>query len=235
MLRLAFLYLSFFLACQAFGQQEENKLYFSEALLLHLPKYEKNSQKAYRFREFETGQRLFDSLVTHCLTGSYMDDFSFKKLNGKETAISSFKKPIYLMTRSSWITTTKGEIPALNRLAKQYRDQIDFIVLFWDDQKTAQAAARSYNDHIRIVYVDELSNKKPYVISQLKHSLGLPTTFLLDSNKKILDIKRVVAHPPGKSFEDSFNMNINSIREGIANHLLSDSTENSQDEPLVLN
>ena len=80
--------------------------------------------------------------------------------------------------------------------------------------------AKAYNENIKILYVDEMQNNNSYVISQLKHSLGLPTTFLIDGNKRILDIRRGVTHSFEKSFEESFDLNYNSIYDGIANQLL---------------
>jgi hypothetical protein len=68
--------------------------------------------------------------------------------------------------------------------------------------------------------VDEKQNKDSYVIRQLKHSLGLPTTFLIDGNKKILDIRRGVTHSFEKSFEESFDLNYKLIYDGISNQLL---------------
>lgn len=202
------------------AQQEEKKVFFSEALAMHLPKYEKKAKDAYFYRDFDRGQELFDTLVQRKLNGSYMDNFKFRKLNGKLISLNDFEKPVYFITYASWCVTTKGEIPALNELAANYNDRIDFVVLFWDEKKNAREAAKSYDKRINVVYVNELDNKSPYVIRNLKHSLGLPTTFLLDESKKVLDIRRGVYHSYDKSFEESLDANYNTIYDGIANHLL---------------
>lgn len=220
MVRILLLIFTLLLVFKASAQQEEERIFFTEALAVHLPKYEKKAKDAYFYRDFERGRELFDSLVNFQLSGSYMDNFKFFTLKGKITSLYEFKKPLYLITYATWCVTSKGEIPALNELAKKYSAQIDFVVLFWDDQKAAKEAARAYNKAITVVYVDELQNKNPFVISILKHSLGLPTTFLLDGNKKILNIRRGVTHYYGKSFEESLHANYNSIYDGIANHLL---------------
>lgn len=234
MVRLLLLIFSLLFIQSTFSQEEENIL-FSEALSEHLPKYEKKAKAAYRYRDFDRAQFLFDSLVEFGLTGSIMDDFKFKRLNSKEISLSKFNKPLYFITYASWCVTTKGELPALNELAEKYSDKIDFVILFWDDKKTARKAAKDYNKHITVLYVDELENKDAFVVSRLKHSLGLPTTFLLDSEKKILDIRRGVTHPVDKSMEDSLDQNYNSIYDGIANHLLGDRTMNSNQGPVALN
>jgi len=231
MVRFLLLFLTLYFTQPSFGQREDKKILFSEALSQHLPKYEKKAKKAYALRDYDLGRELFDSLVEFKLNGSYMDDFKFNQLNSKEITFYKFKKPVYLITCSSWCVASEGEIPALNQLASKYHDKIDFVILFWDDKKTTKQMAKAYNENIKILYVDEMQNNGSYVISQLKHSLGLPTTFLIDGNKKILDIRRGVTHSFEKSFEESFDLNYNSIYDGIANQLLGrkNSYPNSQE------
>lgn len=223
-----------FLVIPIFAQQEENKTFFTEALGLHLPKYKIKSEDAYAHRDYAEGVRLFDSLVEYGLNGSFMNDFHFNKLNSKEISLYDFKKPVYLITYASWCVSTEGEVPAINELANKYSDEIDFVILYWDDQKTTKKIAKSYNKNINVVYVNELNNRNAHVVSQLKHSLGLPTTFLIDKDKKILDIRRGVTHSFNKSFEESFDLNYNSIYDGIANHLLGEKKYNTNQETVAI-
>jgi len=235
MIKLLLLTFLLLLVSPIFAQQEENKIFFTDALSLHLPKYKAQSEKAYSRRDYKEATRLFDSLVEYGLNGSYMNDFQFNQLNSKEVSLYDFKKPTYLITYASWCVTTEGEVPAINELANKYSDEIDFVILFWDDQKTTKKMAKSYNKNIRVLYVDELNNKDGHVVSQLKHSLGLPTTFLLDKYKKILDVRRGVTHALNKSFEESFDLNYNNMYDGIANHLLGDKKYNSNQETVAIN
>ena len=224
-----------FIACPIFAQQEENKTFFTDALSLHLPKYKIKSEDAYSHRDYAEGVRLFDSLVDYGLNGSYMNDFRFNKLNSKEVSLYDFKKPVYLITYASWCVSTEGEVPAINELANKYSEEIDFVILFWDDQKTTKQMAKSYNKNINVVYVNELNNRDAHVVSQLKHSLGLPTTFLINKDKQILDIRRGVMHSINKSFEESFDLNYNSMYDAIANHLLGDKKYNTNQETVAIN
>jgi thiol-disulfide isomerase/thioredoxin len=229
------LLLILFFTVPTFSQQEENKIFFSEALSLHLPKYKLKAEKAYYKKDYKEASRLFDSLVEFGLNGSYMNNFQFNQLNNKEVALYDFKKPTYLITYASWCISTEGEIPAINELANKYKDEIDFVILFWDDQKTTKKMAKSYNKNIRVLYVNELNNNDSFVVTQLKHSLGLPTVFLLDKDKKILDVRRGVTHSLNKSFEESFDLNYNSMYDAIANHLLSDKKYNTNQETVAIN
>ena len=223
------------LASPIFAQKEESKTFFTDALSLHLPKYKIKSENAYAHRDYAEGVRLFDSLVEFGLNGSYMNDFQFNKLNNKEVSLYDFNKPVYLITYASWCVSTEGEVPAINELANKYSEEIDFVILFWDDQKSTKQMAKSYNKNINVVYVNELNNRDAHVVSQLKHSLGLPTTFLIDKDKQILDIRRGVTHAYNKSFEESFDLNYNSMYDAIANHLLGDKKYNANQETVAIN
>ena len=82
-----------------------------------------------------------------------MDNFQFTQLKGKKIDLYDFKKPVYLITYASWCITSEGEIPAINLLAEKYSDRVDFLILFWDNQNMTKKMAKSYNDHITILYV----------------------------------------------------------------------------------
>ncbi|MBZ9731037.1 TlpA family protein disulfide reductase [Salegentibacter sp. JZCK2] len=203
------------------AQTEKNdKLYFSDALVMHLPKYNKEAKAAYRHRRFEEAESLFDTLVETKLKGTRIDNFKFLDLNGKEVALYNYKKPVYLLTYASWCIPGKGEIPALNELAEKYRDRIDFVILFWDKKETAKELSKQFNSYINVLYVDETRNNHSYVVKNLKHSLGLPTCYLIAGNREIMDIKRTVFHPYGISKEKSFQLNYEAIDSAISNNLI---------------
>lgn len=210
----------FLLTFSGFAQEERTT--FSEAISTHLPKYKEKADKAYRTNNVERAEFLFDSLVNHCLKGSHLDNFRVKNLRKKEVYLEEFKKPVYLMTRASWCVPSEGEIPALNQLAEKYSDQIAFVVLFWDTREKSRELAKNYHSSVKVLYVDELQNQSSYVVRMMKHSLGLPTTFLLNKDKKIIDIRRKVSHPYGIEFERSFNMNYSSFTDGISLLLIND-------------
>lgn len=164
-----------------------------------------------------------------------MNNFQFTRLNGKKVDLYDFKKPVYFITYASWCITSEGEIPAINLLAEKYSDQIDFVIIFWDSEATTKKIAKDYNKQVTVLYVNEMNNRDSYVVSKLKHSLGLPTTFLLDGSKKILDIRRGVSHSYNKSLEESFDLNYNKIHDGIVNHLLRESDFKDEIQTASLN
>ena len=68
------------LTISTFAQQE--KVFFSDAISLHLKKYRQNCQDAVYDKDFERVDRLFDSLVHNHLKGTFLEDLSIRKLSG---------------------------------------------------------------------------------------------------------------------------------------------------------
>ncbi|MFD2519058.1 TlpA family protein disulfide reductase [Salinimicrobium flavum] len=224
MSRLILLFI-FFISVSVFGQHDQ--VSFSEAISTHLPKYKIKANKAYRTHNVERAEFLFDSLVNYCLKGSKLDNFKVRDLKKKVVQLDEFKKPVYLITYASWVIPTEGEIPALNKLAAKYNDQVDFVILFWDNRTTTKELAKKYHKNIKVLYVDEMQNNSSYVVKMMKHSLGFPTTFLLDKEKRITDIRRSVSHPYGIEFERSFDLNYDSFSKAISLLLINESSRYS--------
>ena len=200
----------------------KDKVLFTEALALHLADYNEKADFAFRQRDYKEGQRLFDSLTVNHLAGSYIDNFKFNNLKGKEVDLYDFEKSIYLITYASWCIPGKGAIPAINDIASKYRNKVQVVVLFWDTREKVKKVSKEFSNAVDIVYVDETKNKSPYVVKQLKHSLGLPTCFLINNDKKIMDITRYTAVAYGTPIENALKKNFNQIDEGITSFLIKD-------------
>lgn len=191
--------------------------------------YIKSTNKAFEKGNIDLGQNLFDSLVQNHLIGTRFDDFSFRRMNQKKLHLNTIKKPIYLLTYSSWCIPSKGEIPALNKLAKKYEKDIRIVVVFWDRKNDIKKIAQKFSWRIEVCYAHETYNKDCFLVSTLKHTLGLPTTFLIDENMNVINIKRGNVNPgPKTSFADSFNRNFNQFHESINMLLLNRRTHQSR-------
>ncbi|MFT4669603.1 MAG: thiol-disulfide isomerase/thioredoxin [Flavobacteriaceae bacterium] len=211
-LLLLLLFVSFSTLAQDFGP---DKL-FSVEIRKNIKTYRHKSQQAYTDRDFERADFLFDSLIKNVVNNSYMDDFKVKKLSGRKIRFYDFKKPVFLMTYASWCTPGVGEIPALNEIANKYHKEVNFIVLFWDSKSKVKKATRGYSSKFTILYVNEMENTHDYIVETMKHSLGFPTTFFIDENKKIIDVRRGALHPYNEEFNVSYNLNYNAFANGIA-------------------
>jgi AhpC/TSA family. len=200
----------------ALSQDHEPVGLFSYVIGKNIRSYTYKSQIAYDKGNMERAEFLFDSLISNVVVNSYMDNFRIRKLSGKKIELYEFKKPIFLMTYASWCTPGVGEIPALNKIAESEYKDIDFIVLFWDSKDKIKKIARQYSNKITIVYVDELENNNDHIIETMKHSLGFPTSFFIDENKKIIDVRRGVLHQYDDEFKISFELNHNAFLNGIS-------------------
>ncbi|MGJ8666280.1 MAG: TlpA family protein disulfide reductase [Patiriisocius sp.] len=210
-LLLLFIVISF----SAQAQLEPSDL-FSQAIGKNIKKFRTQSKDAYAAEDFERAEFLFDSLIKNVINGSTLDNFKVRKLSGRKIDLYKFEKPVFLMTYASWCTPGIGEIPALNEIAKEHYKDIDFVVLFWDTKQQVRKIASEYDSKINVVYVNELENTNCETIKTMKHSLGFPTSFFIDSDKKILDVRRGVLHPYNEKYEISYEFNYDSFLNGIS-------------------
>lgn len=188
MIKLLLVFLFTSLVCPMFGQQQS--MYFSEEIKKHIYKHNQYSNKAYETGNVERGQFLFDSLVQNYLIGTRIDNYILKCANGKKVKLQKIKRPILLITYSSWCVLNKAEIPALNKIAKKHEKDFQLIVLFWDIKKNISKLANRFNSEIRVCYANEEYSNDEEVVSNLKHYLGFPTSYFMNENLEILDIQK---------------------------------------------
>jgi hypothetical protein len=200
----------------AFSQEDTPKQLFSEVIGMNIKKYKKQANYAYRKEYFDHAQFLFDSLVDHVIKDSYMDNFKVRKINGRNIEMYQFKKPVYLITTAFWVATSSGEIPALNTIADTYHDQVDIVVLFWGPKDAIAKLKKHYSRNISLLYVDELENTNDFAIRTMKHSLGFPTTFIMDESKRILDVRRNMNHYYEKDYTTSYNEHYQTFMNGLS-------------------
>ncbi|WP_103864091.1 redoxin domain-containing protein [Aquimarina sp. I32.4] len=201
--------------CNSFAQ-EERRVPFSVAISAHIVKYNQRIDAAYQDQDLERAEFLFDSLVNNHLSGTYMDNFSVYPLKGDPILLEDYEKPMFLITYASWCVPGVGEIPALNDLADRFHDQIDFVVLFWDNKEKLKEKSKEYDSNIQLVHIDEKTNQDSYIINKLKHALGFPMMYFMDNEKKLLDIRKIVTHHSSESLSNSYNIHFNSLSKGVS-------------------
>ena len=182
----------------------ERKL-LSDVVGQNIREYKKKAKIAILHKDYERAQFLFDSIVRDVINGSYLDNFRVRRSSGRRFELHRFDKPIFMITSASWVATGPGEIPALNSIADEYSEQIDFLVLFWGPKKKLRKLKKKYSKNICILFVNERENTNDHTIRSLKHSLGFPTSFLISDTKEVLDVRRNVQHPYSKDFTKSYN------------------------------
>lgn len=217
----------FFLTTLGYSQDDESS--FVSALRIHLKNYNKQTNKIYEQNELEKGQVLFDSLVQNYLVGTTFQDYTLKSFEKRKLKLSSFNKPLFILTFASWCIPTKGQIPALNKLAQKYSKDVKFVILFWDKKHQVKQLANKFNHNITICYAHETYKNDANVVAHLKHSLGFPTSYFLDQNLKVINIKRVTPQPEwSKNYVKAYTMNYNVFREGLGCLLIDKNIKNEQ-------
>ncbi|OIQ22131.1 MAG: hypothetical protein BM557_01780 [Flavobacterium sp. MedPE-SWcel] len=213
---------------------QNNQLYFSDAIKIDFDKYKAKSQFAYQSGDIERGRFLFDSLVEYRLKNTVFDDFVLKKVNGGELKISELKKPVVLITYASWCVFSKGEIQALNKLVRKYGSEVNFVLLFWDKKHNAKKASRKFHRQIIVCYAHEHYKHDAHTVASIKHTLGFPTSFYLDKDKKIITIRRTGIHVPYAKHEQEnrLALNYNAFLDGLTTIILN---EELNKETLAIN
>lgn len=198
--------------------QIPDSLYFSNAIKINFAQYKKQSTLAFAMGDSEKGQHLFDSLVQHRLIGTTFDNIALKKSSGSRIKLSSVQKPLFLLTYASWCVPNQGEIPALNKLARKYGKDVKIIVLFWDRKAKMKKLARKFSRKITVCYAHEYYKTDSRVIAALKHTLGFPTSYFLNEERKIVDIRRcgVYTGLSKEKAEKALAANYNSFLDGLS-------------------
>lgn len=216
----------------SFGQAQDQKdsiAFFPDALRAHLGRYNAKANQAYEENNIEQAQMLFDSLVNHHIKGTRFEDYCIKTIERKKIKLSSFQKPVFLLTYASWCVPSKGEFQALSKLAQKYSKEVKFIILFWDKKKNIKKIAKKFNHNISVCYAYDSCRDDAPMIAHLKHSFGLPTSYFLDENLRVVTIKRGGAHPQqNSSYVNAFTMNYNTYHEGLSSILLDKSIKLDQ-------
>lgn len=201
--------------------------YFSDALRSSINSYNAASNRAFENKDFTEGKRLFDSLVQYQLTNTRFDNFTVKGYNSKDLILNNINKPILLVTYASWCILNRGDAAALNELAKKYPDALQIVIIFWDKKQNLKKIANQFSNAIKICYANESYANDFRIIATLKHTLGIPTVFFIDENKKGVNINRVKNHyKPKNSFDTALSISYN-LFEQMINPSLNKITSNS--------
>lgn len=213
-MRLIFTLLFFTAALSSYSQ--DAVVSFADAIKSNIKKYNSKTDIEFEKGNIERGNALFDSLVQNHLVGSRFDDYSFKCVNSRKVKLSKIKKPVFIITYASWCVMNKGEIPALNKLARKYDDEVQIIVVFWDVKSDVKKIARQFNNHVKVCYANEAYKNDQNVVATLKHYLGFPTSYLLTKELEVVDIKRGgIAIPPKTTFKKAFDLNYNTFNDRV--------------------
>ncbi|AWA31271.1 hypothetical protein HYN48_14860 [Flavobacterium magnum] len=208
------------LSCAVHAQPQEKT--FSVAVKQNIKKYNTLSNKAYENGDIEQGQFLFDTLVSNQLAGTKFEDYTLKRFSGGKLKLSSIKKPIMIQTYSSWCVMNKGEIPALNKLARKYHKDLQIVVVFWDRKQAAKSLASQFNGYIEVCYANENYKKDEAMVATLKYAIGFLTSYYIDGNLKVISIKKgaLVQTPKKTPLKEAIKQQFDVYNEALSSLLV---------------
>ena len=177
------------IGCMLLAFPQEPKVYFDDALSKYLLPYSKQSNEAIDHHDFERAELLFDSLLKFHLKGTYIPNLKLNKVSGGIIETDSLKYPYLLITKPSWFIEDK-EIESINSLALEYKNKIDFVVLYWDSVKNLKKLEKKYSEDIFLTYVDETKNKSNSIIKTFKHSFGTPVCYFVSDKKQLISLSK---------------------------------------------
>ena len=169
---------------------QEEKVYFDDALALHLRKFNNKSDLAIRNSMPNEVDTIFNSLVNNHLKNTYVSDLKLQKVSGGYLQTDKIDKPFLLITKNSAVIQTKEEIETINAIANHYQGVVEIIVIYWDKLNIAKKNTKDYNKNVTVVYADERYNNSNRALSVYKHSFGIPTCFYINKDKQIFNIDR---------------------------------------------
>lgn len=218
-MRLKLLLLTGFFWFQASAQHDV--VYFSDAVKAHLNKYNVRSDLEFKRGNVQHANFMFDSLVQHHLVGSRFENYVLKNARGGKVRLAKIKKPIFIITYSSWCVLNKGEAQALNKLARKHSKDVQFIVLFWDKKKNVKSLTRKFSSQIKVCYAHETYRHDARTVSVLKHTFGFPTSYYLNEKLDLVDIKRGGnSFDPKVKYMTAFNENYKLFNQRLTDFLL---------------
>lgn len=223
-----FLLLGLVISFQGFGNETDSIVDFSSAIKKNFREYVSKSNKAYNDKNYTEAESLFNDLVTQKLLGTKFDNFTFKRVGKKDLKINDIELPTIIYTYASWCLIEKGEFPAINKLAAEYKGKVKIVVVFWDTKENMKKLSKGLSSDIEVCYAHETYPEDVKVVNLLKNTLGFPTTYFLSANQNILAIKKnVMKADYNVDFNESLANNMNEINDQITEVLISNSINNS--------
>ncbi|MDY0779789.1 TlpA family protein disulfide reductase [Tenacibaculum sp. IB213877] len=167
------------------------------------------SQKVYYNQAVNSCSAKNDNdLIDKCIKNSYLLNYDFTTLNKETVSTSKIKKSIMLIATATWSAPCWGEIPAINEMVEKYSDKVEFIMIFWDKElDKIKKMAEKLDKRIKLVPAREEDKVATgnLDISGFVHKLDYPTIYLIDQEKKFVNVKRGAATPSKTMTWDQVN------------------------------
>ncbi len=129
--------------------------------------------------------------------GAQIENFSFRTLDGKIYNWNNLKgKVIIVDFWASWCKPCRKSLPELDEIYKKYEGKVVVIGFSKDED---EKAVKDFLKEFPVSYPVAMSNRK--IEDMFGGILGLPTSFLIDKNGKI--VRRFLGYVPPEILEEN--------------------------------
>lgn len=210
------IFISILISLSTCSQKTYNDFEVSECIKT----YQTQIDSLEKIGEFEKGMKImFDSMGV-CVEGLSLKNYSFKLVNEDKLNLSTIKTPSIVKITASTCAPCIAEIPAINRIAEEFKDELKVIVLFQDDIRYVKKNRDKYSALIDLA-PSALRNENNSQLqnNKLTHFLGFPTSYFLNEKQVIMYMSRGAAVANEITVEEANEKNYQRIKE-YANKLL---------------
>ncbi|MES2809857.1 MAG: redoxin family protein [Bacteroidota bacterium] len=207
----------------SYGQSAKRLFANTESIIL---KYKADCNKAWDAGNEKLANTYYDS-INACIVGSYVGSHKFKTVDNKLITIAA-QKPVMVTVSASWCAPCRAEIPALNKIVEEYKDKVDFVVLFWNDALRTKQLASLYSKSVFVVpsaIQVEGDESHKISIAGFNHFMGYPANYMINTSRKIVryetgaQVATSFQGPDGKMVtiteEQADNFNYKRLKESV--------------------
>ena len=130
---------------------------------------------------------MLDQAIRAPMIGFLAPDFRLQTPEGGEVQLAALRgQPVVLNFWASWCPPCRAEMPDLERLHQQYASE-GLVVLGIDQGESAEVVMRFARDTVQTTF--PLALDRQLEVGTLYEVRALPTTFFVDAEGRIRDIK----------------------------------------------
>lgn len=190
MAKIHFILLFFCSLYFGFAQNNDTIIRFTSAVRVNLSEFKRHQQEALNQKDTEKAAILFDSLVQSQIVGTYFDFLSIRKINGGRFRFKKVKKPTVIFTHADWLVKNKGEVQAINKLAKEYKNKVNFVFINWIKEEAARKNSKKLNANVIVCFADEDYKYDFRMIKMMRNTLGFPTTYQMNEKRILINVEK---------------------------------------------
>ena len=140
-----------------------------------------------RLKKSKFGSSILYDSIPAILRGTTIDNIVFTDVNNNKIDLSAQNKPIFIQVSTSPSIPNKTEIPAINQLAFEYKDDVKFILIACSGVERYNRAKEHYDEGISVITSEEFDCQASINVQGFKHVTGYPFHYFLDKELKIIN------------------------------------------------